>query len=58
MQKEHNLIDRNVILLKACNSDFTSDDQMILDQTGLRKSCLDNAPDWLKKWASLICDYI
>jgi len=29
-----------------------------LEEFGLRTSALDGIPNWLKKWASLICKYI
>ena len=63
MKQYHNFVDRNLVLFRAvtfCESDggLTSEDLERLDEFGLRRCCLEGVPDWLKKWASLICEYI
>ncbi len=64
IKKYHNFVDRNVLLFKAIylcepgRKGVTSQDEARLDQFGLRQCCLKDVPNWLKKWASLICEYI
>lgn len=64
MKQNHNFVDRNALLFRAiylCESGregFTSADAERLTEMGLRRCCLDNVPAWLRKWASLICQYI
>lgn len=59
MKQYHTFVDRNYILYKAIkNPVVTEADIDRLSRNGLKDSCLNKAPDWLKKWASLICDYL
>ena len=59
MKQYHTFVDRNYILYKAIkNPVITELDKERLERNGLKNSCLKKAPDWLKKWASLICDYL
>ena len=59
MKNMHTFIDRNYILYKAITSpELTQEDNQRLYKNGLRSSCLDVAPLWLQKWASLICEYL
>ena len=63
MKEYHSFIDRNVILFKAIESvengeGITQEDIDRLDKHGLKSSVCQDIPDWLKKWASLICEFI
>ena len=67
MKKYHTFVDRNHILFRACmetevrnggNDGLNEKDYALLDQCGLRSSVLADLPDWLVKWAALICEYI
>jgi len=59
LNDHHNFLNRNSILVKACedqNLDF--DDLRRLDTFSIRQSILGKAPQWLKKWAALILKFI
>lgn len=59
MKKYHTFVDRNYLIYKACtNSYITLEDENRLKEFGLKESVMTDVPDWLKKWASLICEYI
>ena len=59
MKQYHTFVDRNYIIYKAIkNPTLTEYDEERLCRNGLRDSCLSKAPTWLKKWASLICEYL
>lgn len=64
MRKYHNFVDRNAILFEAvtgselCEKGLTADDERRLDEFGLRECRMKNVPVWLKKWASLVCEYL
>jgi hypothetical protein len=59
MKNNHTFIDRNYLLFKAIKSSALSEEDINrLHRNGLRSSALDMAPDWLQKWASLICEYL
>jgi len=59
MKKYHTFVDRNYLIYKACtDSVITAEDEKRLNEFGLKDSVLNEVPDWLKKWASLICEYI
>jgi hypothetical protein len=66
MKKHHTFVDRNYILYRACMETETrgggngldEKDYALLDQCGLRSSVLEGLPNWLIKWAALICEYI
>lgn len=59
MKKYHTFVDRNYILYKACKyPEITAEDDQRLQDFGLKESVMTDVPDWLRKWASLICEYI
>ena len=59
MKKYHTFVDRNYLIYKACMNQFiTPEDEKRLIEFGLKESVMRDVPDWLKKWASLICEYI
>ena len=63
MKEYHSFVDRNLILFNAIEScetgeGITDEDVKRLDKHGLKSSVFDEIPDWLKKWASLICEFI
>lgn len=59
MKKYHTFVDRNYIIYQACtNPNITDEDENRLKEFNLRGSVLRDVPDWLMKWASLICEYI
>lgn len=37
---------------------MTEEDRVRLDRNGLKSSVLKDIPSWLKKWASLVCEFI
>ena len=64
MKEYHTFVDRNIILYKAvvaCSpggEGITAEDQERLDKFGIKNSVLSEIPLWLKKWASLICEFV
>jgi hypothetical protein len=59
MRDHHTFVDRNFILFKAISQPTLSLlDQERLARNGLKNSCLGKAPAWLKKWASLVLEYL
>ena len=59
MKQCHTFIDRNFLIYKAvCDPVLSERDEDRLYRNGLRASALDGSPDWLKKWAALICEYL
>ena len=59
MKEYHTFIDRNFIIYKSLlQPELNEEDKERLNRNGLKKSVLDNAPQWLRKWASLICEYL
>ena len=63
MKQYHSFVDRNLILFQAIESidngeGITEEDVVRLNKHGLKSSVFDGIPDWLKKWASLICEFI
>lgn len=59
MKQYHTFVDRNYIIYKACtNPIITLEDENRLIEFNLKSSVMKDVPDWLKKWASLICEYI
>ncbi len=59
MKQYHTFVDRNYIIYQACTSpNITQDDENRLQEFNLKGSVMKDVPDWLKKWASLICEYI
>lgn len=64
MKKYHNFVDRNAILCKAIrvcepgNRGVSQEDENRLRSFGLGACLFKDVPVWLKKWASLICEYI
>ena len=58
IKQYHTFIDRNYILYKAImNPVITEVDEQRLAEYGIKGSLIKDAPDWLKKWASLVCEY-
>ena len=59
MKSYHTFIDRNYLIYKSVrDATLTDEDVERLNRNGLKESCLDDAPEWLQKWASLICEYL
>lgn len=59
MKNEHTFLDRNFIIYKAVTQRILSDiDKERLRRNGLGDSSLAVAPEWLKVWASLVCEYL
>jgi len=58
MKQYHTFVDRNYILFKAVTKPtITEEDEKLLEFCSLKQSVMKDVPDWLKKWASLICEY-
>ena len=65
MNEFHKFLDRNFLLFKACvDPELTTQDFEILNSKGFLRpndqglSMLHSSPGWLKKWTSLICQFI
>jgi hypothetical protein len=59
MKQFHTFVDRNVIIYNACTDpNITLEDEVRLKEFSLKDSVMKDVPSWLKKWASLICEYI
>jgi len=65
MNEHHKFIDWNFILYSSCiDSELTNEDFQILYSKGFIKendkglAILSHAPNWLKKWTSLTCQFI
>jgi len=59
MKQYHTFVDRNYIIWKAIKSpQVTKEDQKRLFSYGIKDSIMRDVPDWLYKWACLICQYI
>lgn len=63
MKEYHSFVDRNLILYKAIElatngEGIVAEDESRLAKHGLRSSVFQDIPAWLKKWASLICEFI
>ena len=60
LSKKHNLLHRQVLLLRAGSEPLNEIDERRLKKFGLGESCLGNradgtrVPQWLEKWASLV----
>lgn len=58
MKQYHTFVDRNYVLFKAVTRSYlTSEDDERLKLCSLKECVMKEVPDWLKKWASLICEY-
>ena len=58
MKQYHTFVDRNYILYKAVTRPYiTEEDEKRLEFCSLKQSVMKDVPNWLKKWASLICEY-
>lgn len=58
MKNYHTFVDRNYILFKAISKpNITQEDEARLQLCSLKGSVMKDVPNWLKKWASLICEY-
>jgi len=62
LNKYHNFLHRNAILLHACfYHDYkclTEDEVLLLNQFSIKNSILKKAPFWLKKWCAMILKFI
>lgn len=59
IQRRHNFLDRNALLVRACSEAVQADDQELLRQHGIGYSLLGEAPaQWVVKWAALVLRYI
>ena len=59
MQKQHDVLDRNAVLVRACTQPLTASDQEGLSHHGIGSSLLGSTPPpWLVKWAALILQFI
>lgn len=59
MQRRHNFLDRNALLVDACRQAVDSADLERLKSHGIGSSILGNdPPEWVIKWASLVLNYI
>jgi len=63
MNSRHGFLERNAILARAVSEPLESEDRERLERNGIKAWALTTAsgehiPDWLTKWASLICDYV
>ena len=59
MKNDHTFLDRNFIIFKAVTQGKLSQiDNERLKRNGLGQSCLLDTPEWLKIWASLVCEYL
>jgi hypothetical protein len=59
MQKRHDVLDRNALLVRACSQALREADQARLTKHGIGSSVLGcDPPAWLTKWAALILEYI
>ena len=58
MKQYHTFVDRNYILFKAVTRPYLEEEDLArLEFCSLKSSVMKDVPDWLKKWASLICEY-
>lgn len=62
LNKYHNFLHRNAILLYACfYHDYkclTEEEVLLLDQFSIKNCILKKAPFWLKKWCAMILKFI
>ena len=59
LKKYHTFVDRNYILWKAIKDpEISLEDEKRLNEFGLKECPMRDVPNWLKKWACLICEYI
>jgi len=62
LNKYHNFLHRNAILLYACfyHDDIcvTEEEKLLLDNFSIKNSILKQAPFWLKKWCAMILKFI
>lgn len=58
MSNSHTFLSRTAIILRSCVEEYTSEDELLLHNIGIRDSVLENAPAWLKKYAALISEFI
>lgn len=58
MKAYHTFVDRNFLLFKAVTRPrITQEDEDRLNFCNLKACSMKDVPDWLKKWASLVCEY-
>ena len=64
LSKKHNVLHRQVALIRASSEPLGEADRLRLKKFGLGSSCLGSVddktrvPSWLEKWTSLICEYL
>lgn len=58
LEQSHGFLERNNILLKACNEIMTEEDAAILEKFHLRDRILENLPEWMKKWMAKTLEFI
>lgn len=59
MQKQHDILDRNATLWRACTQALSEADADRLQKHGIGSSALGlNPPAWMVKWAALILSFI
>lgn len=62
LNKYHNFLQRNAILLYACSfahqKVLTNKEKSLLEKYSIKNSILKDSPFWLKKWAVMILNFI
>jgi hypothetical protein len=58
MSKDHHFLNRNAIAILSCIEEYCDEDQRSLEKNGIKSSMLQSAPNWLRKWTSLISRFI
>ncbi len=55
MEKVHAFLNRNSLLLNACDdTTYTEEDHLICEEYSIRSNVLGTCPPWLKKWISRV----
>lgn len=64
MNEKHNMLHRQALIVRACNEPLVQEDRDRLGRHSIKASALgsedskDLLPDWVHKWAALVCEYI
>lgn len=59
IKEQHTFVDRNYLLWKATKyPNITDEDIQRLNNNSIKNSVMDGVPNWLMKWACLLCEYI
>ena len=63
--RDHNWLDRNAILIRACTEKPTKADYDLIERHGIKDHALrfdpernERIPEWLIKWAALVLEFI